>query len=116
MNDREILAKNLTNLMKINNITRRELCIAIGVKYSTLSEWLRGERYPRIEAIRKIVSFFEISLHDLIGNDENTQYKFKYLKLLKRIEKEIDKSVNVINLNGVKYIKIAVISKVLERK
>ena len=86
MNDREILAKNLKEIMKLKGIKRKDLSDQLNIKYSTLSEWLKATRYPRIETLRLVADYLEVSIYDLMSNEEMVNYKHKYLKLLKKIE------------------------------
>ena len=48
-----ILAKNIRYLMEQKQKTRTELCEALGVKYTTLSDWVNGKTYPRIDKIER---------------------------------------------------------------
>ena len=41
-NSKTILAKKIRNLMEQKQKTRTELCEALGVKYTTLSDWVNG--------------------------------------------------------------------------
>ena len=45
-NSKTILAKNIRYLMEQKQKTRTELCEALGVKYTTLSDWVNGKTYP----------------------------------------------------------------------
>ena len=42
-NSKTILAKNIRYLMEQKQKTRTELCEALGVKYTTLSDWVNGQ-------------------------------------------------------------------------
>lgn len=61
-----ILAKNLKYYMDTNNIDRNKFCEDLGFKYSTVSEWLAANKYPRIDKIEKIAAYFGISKSELI--------------------------------------------------
>ncbi len=61
-----ILAKNLKYYMDINNIDRYGLCKALNFKYSTVSEWLSANKYPRIDKIELMADFFGIQKSNLI--------------------------------------------------
>lgn len=52
--------------MKTNGIDRYKLCDDLGFKYSTVSEWLNGKKYPRIDKIEMIANYFHIKKSDLI--------------------------------------------------
>jgi transcriptional regulator with XRE-family HTH domain len=70
MNDVEknkrILAANLTRYLKLKNIDRNQLCADLGIKYSTLSDWLNARKYPRIDKIEMLANYFHIEKSDLI--------------------------------------------------
>lgn len=67
MSDNKLtFANNLTYYMKINGIDRYKLCDDLGFNYSTVSEWLNGKKYPRIDKIEMIANYFHIKKSDLI--------------------------------------------------
>ncbi|MCM1357901.1 MAG: helix-turn-helix domain-containing protein [Prevotella sp.] len=66
MNNKLIFANNLTYYMKINNIDRYKLCDDLNFNYSTVSEWLNGKKYPRIDKIEMIANYFHIKKSNLI--------------------------------------------------
>ncbi|MGN0136578.1 S24 family peptidase [Anaerotignum sp.] len=69
MNDRNnkaILAKNIRHYMELNHKTRNELCEALGVKYTTLTDWVNGKTYPRIDKIQLMANYFGIEKSDLV--------------------------------------------------
>lgn len=61
-----VFASNLKRYMKKFNIDRYQLCDALGFKYSTVSEWLAANKYPRIDKIEKMANYFGIQKSDLI--------------------------------------------------
>ena len=58
---RKILSENLEQLMKQNNITQIELSEAIGVSQSTISNWIKEIKYPRIGKIEELAEYSKIS-------------------------------------------------------
>lgn len=71
LGNRDIFAKNLKYYMDKNNIGRAELCAALGFKYTTVSEWLAGNKYPRIDKIEMLANYFEIQKSDLIEDQSS---------------------------------------------
>ncbi|MBA8776907.1 helix-turn-helix transcriptional regulator [Staphylococcus schleiferi subsp. coagulans] len=69
---RKILSENLEQLMKENNITQVELSEAIGVSQSTISNWLKEVKYPRISRIQELADYFNVP-KSRITEDKNTQ-------------------------------------------
>lgn len=57
---RKILSENLDQLMKENNVTQIELSEAIGVSQSTISNWLKEVKYPRISKIQELANYFNV--------------------------------------------------------
>ena len=42
------------------------MCEALGVKYTTLTDWVNGNSYPRIDKIEMMANFFGIEKSDLV--------------------------------------------------
>ncbi|EGQ3664541.1 helix-turn-helix transcriptional regulator [Staphylococcus pseudintermedius] len=57
---RKVLSENLEQLMKEKNVTQVELSEAIGVSQSTVSNWLKELKYPRITAIQLLADYFNV--------------------------------------------------------
>ena len=70
MNYRKIISNNLKTLIKTNHTSRKELSIAIDVKYSTLCEWIKGTFYPNLDKLELIANYFNITIIDLITDKE----------------------------------------------
>ena len=71
LGNKEIFAKNLIFYMNKHNIDRNRLCADLGFKYSTVSEWLAGNKYPRIDKVEMLANYFNIQKSDLIEEREN---------------------------------------------
>ena len=69
MNDlgnKKIMAENIMYYMDINGKTRIDLCKDLNLKYTTVTGWVTGEKYPRIDSIEKMANYFGISKGDLV--------------------------------------------------
>lgn len=69
LGNKEIMAKNIKRYMDEFNLDRKELAGIAGVAYSTLSDWLNANKYPRIDKIEKMANYFGISKADLVEDD-----------------------------------------------
>lgn len=49
------------------------MCEALGVKYTTFTDWVKGNVYPRIDKIELMANYFGIEKSDLI--EDNTSSK-----------------------------------------
>lgn len=52
--------------MEKYNKTRQDMCDALGVKYTTFTDWVKGNSYPRIDKIELMANYFGISKADLV--------------------------------------------------
>ena len=68
--NKEIFSKNLKYYIDKCGKDRRELAEIWGFPYSTLSEWINGRKYPRIDRIEIMADYFGILKSDLIEEKE----------------------------------------------
>lgn len=66
LGNKEIMAKNIKYYMDLHGKTRNEICEALGVKYTTFSDWVKGNSYPRIDKIELLANYFGIEKSDLV--------------------------------------------------
>lgn len=66
LGNKQIMAKNIQYYMDLRKKTRQDICDAIGVKYTTLTDWVKGNSYPRIDKIELMANYFGISKSDLV--------------------------------------------------
>ncbi len=64
--NKNILSYNLSYLMKKYGKSRNDICRDLGIKYSTLSEWISGAKYPRIDKIELLAEYFSVQKSELI--------------------------------------------------
>lgn len=65
---KDVLAKNLEDLMHKRGISRTKLADDLDVKYSTLSDWANGRTYPRVNAIAQLASYFNVTVSALLAD------------------------------------------------
>lgn len=63
---KEIMAKNIKYYMNKFGKTRGEICESLGIKYTTFTDWVNGNSYPRIDKIEIMANYFGISKSDLM--------------------------------------------------
>ena len=64
--NKDIMAKNLRYYIEKSGKDRRELSETWGFPYSTVTEWINGKKYPRIDRIEVMADYFGILKSDLI--------------------------------------------------
>ena len=85
LGNKQIFAANLRFYMDKHNVTRNELCAALGVKYTTLTDWVNAKTYPRIDKIELMARYFSITKADLV--EERTAKERVITTLLSNIAK-----------------------------
>jgi repressor LexA len=66
MDNKNIFSKNLRMYMDMNQKTRKDVSEALGVSYYTLTDWVNGKKYPRMDKVEKLANYFGILKSDLI--------------------------------------------------
>ena len=66
MNNRSIFANNLNKYMRLKNVSRRDLSEALGYSYYTVTDWVNGKKYPRMDKVEQLANYFGIQKSDLI--------------------------------------------------
>lgn len=77
LGNKETMARNIRYYMSLYNKTRQDMCDALGVKYTTFTDWVKGNAYPRIDKIEMMANYFNISKADLV--EEPTKKKSKFM-------------------------------------
>ena len=52
--------------MKAHGKSRTDICNDLGFSYFTVSDWVNGKKYPRMDKIEKLAKYFGILISDLI--------------------------------------------------
>ena len=66
LGNKEVMGANIQYYMDLNRIDRGDFAKAIGVPYSSLTDWINGNTYPRIDKIQRMADFFHIEKSDLV--------------------------------------------------
>ena len=70
LGNKAILSKNLRYYIEKSGKDRRELSETWGFPYSTVTDWVNGNKYPRIDRIEIMADYFGILKSDLIEEKE----------------------------------------------
>lgn len=79
MDNKNIFAYNLKNQMEINGKSRNDIAQALKISYFTVSDWVNGKKYPRMDKIEMLANYFGILKSDLIEDKpkEHNEMKIK---------------------------------------
>ena len=75
LGNKEILSKNLKHYIERSGKDRRELAETWGFPYSTVTDWINGKKYPRIDRIEVMADYFGILKSDLIEEKMTEEIK-----------------------------------------
>lgn len=71
MDNKNIFANNLKRQMELKGVSRNDICNALGISYFTVTDWVNGKKYPRMDKVEMLANFFGILKSDLI--EDKTQ-------------------------------------------
>lgn len=66
LGNKEIMANNIKRLMKKAGKSRVQICDELGIKYTTFTDWVNGNRYPRIDKIELMANYFGVPKSELV--------------------------------------------------
>lgn len=75
LGNKAIFSKNLKFYIEQSGKDRRELSEIWGFPYSTVTEWINGKKYPRIDRIEIMADYFGIQKSDLIEEKQSEEQK-----------------------------------------
>lgn len=97
MDNKNIFANNLKKQMELKGVSRNDICNALGISYFTVSDWVNGKKYPRMDKVEMLANYFGIQKSDLIedkqekeppAEPELTEGEKMLLDLFRRIPEE----------------------------
>lgn len=65
ISNREVFANNLIRLMRLKGVNQVEVAKALKMSTTSVSEWTRAVKYPRIDTMQKIADYFEVPMQSL---------------------------------------------------
>lgn len=66
LGNKEIMAKNIKRLMEERGIDRNQICSDLHIKYTTFTDWVNANTYPRIDKIELMANYFHVTKADLV--------------------------------------------------
>ena len=57
---REIFVRNLKYLMNARGITQADICRDLDVSSTTVSDWCKGKKYPRVDAMQRLADLLGV--------------------------------------------------------
>lgn len=66
LGNRKTMSKNIQYYMNLRGATRKEICDTLKIPYTTFTDWVNGNAYPRIDKIEMMANYFGIEKSDLV--------------------------------------------------
>ena len=85
---KQIFSSNLLYIMHKKSITRNQLSDGTGIPYTTITNWIKCETYPRTKALNKLANYLQCEPYELISpkpsleSGDQSQQEDKGLKIL----------------------------------
>jgi transcriptional regulator with XRE-family HTH domain len=64
--NKEIFSKNLKRYIDKKGVTQKDVAQYVGVNPSSVNDWIKCKKYPRIDKIEMLAKYFGILKSDLI--------------------------------------------------
>lgn len=93
LGNKAVFADNLKYYIEKCGKDRQELAEIWGFPYSTVTEWINGRKYPRIDKIETIANYFGITKADLIEERKGKPSEYEGLSDAKISLIELAKSI-----------------------
>ena len=66
LDNKVIFSKNLQKLMDSKGVSRKDIANYLGISYFTVSDWVNGKKYPRMDKVELLARYFGVLKSDLI--------------------------------------------------
>ena len=70
MDNKNVFASNLKRYMEVKGKSRNDISEALGISYFTVSDWVNGKKYPRMDKVEMLANYFGVQKSDLIEKKE----------------------------------------------
>lgn len=70
MTSKEVFSENLRQFMESKGISRYDICDAVGVGYTTVSDWIHGRKFPRSDRLDLLAELLGVPVSKLVGTSE----------------------------------------------
>ena len=86
LGNKEIMAQNIQRLMEKHGKDRNDICRDLGFKYTTFTDWINGNTYPRIDKIELMANYFNVSKSELVeAHTDSQQSKAVVIPVIGRV-------------------------------
>lgn len=73
MDNKNVFANNLKKQMELKGVSRTDLSEALKISYFTITAWVNGSKYPRMDKVEMLANYFGIQKSDLIEDQQEKE-------------------------------------------
>lgn len=73
-NQRIVFTNNLQRCMKQRHVEQSDIVEALGISASTVSDWVNGKKYPRVDAMQRLADYLGVLLSDLTSEASEEEH------------------------------------------
>lgn len=99
-------ARNLRACMERKNITRADLARSMDCGYMTVSDWYKGNKFPRLDRLQWLADYFGVTVPDLVNENgidfDEIELRSKKTNICEVVQRMDDKHLRLLE----QYIKI----------
>ncbi|WP_462433016.1 helix-turn-helix domain-containing protein [Phascolarctobacterium succinatutens] len=78
---KRLFSINLKRIMLANGKTQSDIVKDLSFRQATVSDWLNGKKYPRMDKIEMLAQYFRISIDELISVSKQEKMSLSSLEL-----------------------------------
>ena len=73
MDSKNVFSRNLQYQMDLHSKSRQEVSTALGISYFTITSWVNGTKFPRMDKVEMLAKYFGCKKSDLIEEKKTTE-------------------------------------------
>ncbi|MBK0040876.1 MULTISPECIES: S24 family peptidase [unclassified Leuconostoc] len=93
LGNKKIMSQNISRLMKSKGVTRNKMSDDLAISYTTLTDWIKGNTYPRIDKIELMSQYFGVPKSTLIEPENSLHISDKVNAILANLSINRQKKV-----------------------
>lgn len=75
MDNKNIFATNLKRYMALEDKSRKDISRDLNISYYTVTDWVKGKKYPRMDKVELLARYFGVLKSDLIEDKSDEPKK-----------------------------------------
>jgi len=102
----DLFSRRLKRLRDRNGITMVELADAIGMSQATISEWEKGNKFPRAGALQQLANYFDVPMEYFFKENSFPIAKTVSIRCLPSIAASVHSYTDGIDCDEIEFIKL----------